>query len=215
VRLQAARQGDLQALLKAELRGIEWAVTGGVRAATLGLKAELRAQVTGARLGQRLANTWRSRIYPEGEQSLSAAGLVWSKAPNLIRLYDKGAIIRSKQGLYLAIPTPAAGRFGDRRQKITPLLWERIHGIRLRFVYRQPGASLLVADNVRLTARGRAAANIGWRQGAIYSRLSGRTTVPLFILVPQVSVKKRLGVEGAAQKWIRALPQLVLRNWRA
>jgi hypothetical protein len=37
--------------------------------------------------------------------------------------------------------------------------------------------------------------------------------VPLFILVPQVSVKKRLDVDGAAQKWIRALPQLVLGNW--
>jgi hypothetical protein len=68
---------------------------------------------------------------------------------------------------------------------------------------------LLVADNVRLTARGRAAANLGRRQGAAYSRLSGRTTVPLFILVPQVSVKKRLDVDSAAQKWIRALPGLV------
>jgi hypothetical protein len=70
---------------------------------------------------------------------------------------------------------------------------------------------LLVADNVRLTARGRAASNIGRRQGAIYSRLSGRTTVPLFILVPQVSVRKRLDVEAAAQDWTRALPGLVAR----
>jgi hypothetical protein len=213
MRLTAAIQGDLQAFLKAELRGAEWAVTSGVRAATNGLKADLRAQVTSAGLGQRLANTWRSRIYPEGQQSLGAAGYVWSKAPNLIRLYDEGAIIRSKQGLYLAIPTPAAGRFADRRQKITPGAWERIHGIRLRFIYRRSGPSLLVADNVRLTARGRAAANIGRRQGAIYSRLSGRTTVPLFILVPQVSVKKRLDVNGAGEKWIRMLPQLVLRHW--
>jgi hypothetical protein len=37
--------------------------------------------------------------------------------------------------------------------------------------------------------------------------------VPLFILVPQVSVKKRLDVESAAQKWIRALPHLVLQAW--
>jgi hypothetical protein len=85
--------------------------------------------------------------------------------------------------------------------------------MRLRFIYRRSGPSLLVADNVRLTARGRAAANIGRRRGAIYSRLSGRTTVPLFILVPQVSVKKRLDVDGAAQKWIGALPQMVLGNW--
>ena len=49
--------------------------------------------------------------------------------------------------------------------------------------------------------------------GAIYNRLSGRTTVPLFILVPQVSVKKRLDVDSAAQKWIRALPDLIIRQW--
>jgi hypothetical protein len=27
-------------------------------------------------------------------------------------------------------------------------------------------------------------------------------------------VRKRLNADGAAQKWIRALPQLVLRNWQ-
>jgi hypothetical protein len=120
MRLHAAIQGDLQALLKAELRTAGRAVTGGVRAATLGLKTELRAQVTGAGLGQRLANTWRSRVYPEGQQSLGAAGFVWSKAPNLIRLYDEGAIIRSKQGLYLAIPTPAASAITGRRSPPAP-----------------------------------------------------------------------------------------------
>ena len=80
-------------------------------------------------------------------------------------------------------------------------------------MYRRGSASLLVADNVRLTKRGRAAANIGRRQGAAFTRLSGRTTVLLFILVPQVTVRKRLGVDDAAQKWLRALPQLVLRAW--
>jgi hypothetical protein len=130
-----------------------------------------------------------------------------------VRLYAEGAVIRSKQGLFLAIPTPAAGRFGDGRRKITPSSWERIHGLRLRFVYRRGSASLLVADNARLTKRGRAAANIGRRQGAAFTRLSGRTTVPVFILVPQVTVRKRLDVDGGARKWIRALPLLVLRHW--
>ena len=100
-----------------------------------------------------------------------------------------------------------------RDKKITPDDWERIHGLRLRFVYRRGAPSLLVADNARLSKRGRAAANIGRRQGDAFTRLSGRTTVPLFILVPQVTVRKRLDVDGAAQKWIRMLPQLVLRHW--
>jgi Family of unknown function (DUF6441) len=56
-------------------------------------------------------------------------------------MYAEGAVIRSKQGLFLAIPTPAVGRFGDARRKITPGARERIHGMRLRFVYRRGGCS--------------------------------------------------------------------------
>ncbi|MEO5336685.1 MAG: DUF6441 family protein [Magnetospirillum sp. WYHS-4] len=37
---------------------------------------------------------------------------------------------------------------------------------------------------------------------------------PLFILVPQVTVRKRLDVVAAADKWIAELPRLVARNWR-
>jgi Family of unknown function (DUF6441) len=162
----------------------------------------------------RLANTWRGEVYPKGQQSIGAAGYVWSKAPGIVRLYAEGALIRSKQGLFLAIPTPAAGRFGDARRKITPGAWERIHGLRLRFVYRRGRPSLLVADNARLTKRGRAVANIGRSRGAVFTRLSGRTTIPLFILVPQVTVRRRLDVDGAVQKWIAALPHVVVRHWQ-
>jgi hypothetical protein len=213
MRLQAAIQGDLNALLKAELGAAESAVSAGIREATDGLKTELRGQITGAGLGTRLANTWRGEVYPKGQPSNGAAGYVRSKAPGIVGLYAEGAVIRSRQGLFLAIPTPAAGCFGDGRRKITPGTWERIHGLRLRFVYRRGSPSLLVADNARLTKRGRAAANIGRSKGAAFTRLAGRTTVPVFILVPQVTVRKRLDVNGAAQKWIRALPQLVLRAW--
>jgi hypothetical protein len=213
MRLQAAIQGDLNALLTAELTAAERAVTTGVRAATDGLKTELRGQITGAGLGTRLANSWRGEVYPMGSQSIGAAGHVWSKAPALVRMYAEGATIRSKQGLFLAIPTPAAGRYGDARQKITPGSWERIHGMRLRFVFRRGSPSLLVADNARLTKRGRAAANIGRSKGNAFTRLASRTTVPLFILVPQVTVRKRLDVDGAARKWMRELPGLVLRAW--
>jgi hypothetical protein len=212
MRLVAVLQGDLNELLKVELRSAERAVTAGIREATDGLKTELRRQVTSAGLGSRLANTWRGEVYPKGEPSIGAAGYIWSKAPGIVRLYAEGAVIRSKHGLYLAISTPAAGKYGDARKKITPGDW-RIHGMRLRFVYRRGSPSLLVADNARLSKRGRAAANIGRRQGDAFTRLSGRTTVPLFILVPQVTVRKRLDVDGAAQKWIRILPQLVLRHW--
>jgi hypothetical protein len=213
VRLEASVEGSFKEAMTAEARRAARAVTAGVGEATLGLKSELRRQITGAGLGERLARTWRSEVYPRSRQSIGGAGYVWSKAPSLIRIYEQGAIIRSQRGLYLAVPTPAAGKYGDARKKITPGDWERIHGMRLQFVYRPNGPSLLVANNARLTARGRAVANIGRRGGDPFTRLVGRTTVPVFILVPQVTVRKRLDVAGAGEKWIRMLPQLVLRHW--
>jgi hypothetical protein len=120
VRLQAAISGDLGQLLAAELQQAERAVTTGVRQATVGLQTELRSQVTAAGLGPRLARAWRSRVYPETGTSLTAAGVVWTKAPRIIGAFAQTTTIRSKRSLYLAIPTPAAGRYGDGRRKITP-----------------------------------------------------------------------------------------------
>jgi hypothetical protein len=215
VRLQAALVGDLKQLLQADLQQAERAVTRGVGQATIGLQAELRSQVTAAGLGPRLARAWRSRVYPESGTSLTAAGVVWTKAPRIIGAFTQTTIIRSKRGLYLAIPTPAAGRYGDGRRKITPLGWERRTGQRLRFVYRRNGPSLLVADNVRLTSRGQAVGNTGRRRTASFTRLAGRTTVPIFILVPQVTLTKRLDIEAPAAKWARRLPGLIDRAWVA
>lgn len=205
MRLEAALQGDLRQLLAAELRDAERSVTAGVRRASEGLKAELRGQVTAAGLGERLARTWRSEVYPRTGASLTAAGLVWSKAPKLVGAFATGVIIRSRIGLFLAIPTEAAGRVADGRKRITPGGWERRTGLRLRFVYRRNAPSLLVADNARLTGRGRAARNEGRRGGVRFTRLAGRTTVPIFLLVPQVKLGKRLDVEGAARNWIGRL----------
>ena len=53
VKLGRSLQGDMQA----ELRDIERAVATGTREAGRGLKTELRRQVAGSGLGQRLANS--------------------------------------------------------------------------------------------------------------------------------------------------------------
>ena len=110
--------------------------------------------MTGAGLGKRLANTWRSRSYPEDRRSLKPGGFIWSKAPTIVTAFAYGASIRAKSGGFLAVPLPAAGKHGDGRKRITPGGWERAHGQRLRFVYRRGRASLLVADNARLNNPG-------------------------------------------------------------
>ena len=54
----------------------------GTRDAGRGLKSELRRQVASADLGQRLANSWHDKHYPN--QELNAASLVYTKAPQII-----------------------------------------------------------------------------------------------------------------------------------
>jgi hypothetical protein len=212
MRLAAALTGDLNRMMAEEVRAAERAVTAGVRDAADGLKAELRGQITGADLGERLARTWRGEVYPKGQQSIAAAGFVWSKAPGIVRVYEDGAVIRSTRGLFLAIPTDAAGGSGDGGAKITPGGWERRTGQRLRFVYRRGAPSLLVADNLR-ARRGKRG---GFARASAAALRTGRglITVPIFILLPQVTVKKRLDVAGAARRWQARLPELVLRHWR-
>jgi hypothetical protein len=137
--------------------------------------------------------------------SLNAAALVWSKAPVIVGAHDTGPLIRSKTGFWLAIPTPAAGRApGGRR--ITPLAWERRTGLRLRFVYRRTGPSLLVAE-ARLSSRGRAVASRS-KTGR------GLATVPIFLLVPQVRLPKRLDLARDAAAVHAAVPGLIVANWR-
>ena len=129
-------------------------------------------------------------MFPKAGASLNAAAVVWSKAPVIIGAHDAGPLIRARNGLWLAIPTPAAGKaLGGRR--ITPAGWERRTGLRLRFVYRRGGPSLLVAP----AAPGRAAA-------------------PVFLLVPQVKLPKRLDLARDAERAHEAMPGLVVANWK-
>lgn len=143
---------DLVAVMVAEVKTGEKAVSAAMREAGADLKTAWRGQITQAGLGIRLANSIRSQTYPKAGESLKAAALVWSKAPVIIGAHDTGPLIRSKDGFWLAIPTAAAGK-GLKGGRITPGEWERRRGLRLRFVYRRRGPSLLVADG-RLSSRG-------------------------------------------------------------
>jgi hypothetical protein len=172
---------DLVAAMAAEVKAGEKAVTAAMREAGTGLKT-----------------------YPKAGESLNAAALVWSKAPVIVGAHDTGPLIRSRDGFWLAIPTEAAGR-GLRGAKITPGEWERRRGLRLRFIYRRRGPSLLVAEG-RLNSRG-----LGVASRSKTGR--GRTTVPIFLLVPQVKLPKRLDLGRDADRALDSLPGQMVSNW--
>lgn len=195
---------DLVAVMAAEINAGEKAVSAAMREVGTDLKSAWRGQITQAGLGRRLANSIRNQTYPRIGESLNAAALVWSKAPEIVGAHNAGPLIRSKDGFWLAIPTAAAGK-GLKGGRITPGEWERRRGLRLRFVYRRRGPSLLVADG-RLNKRG-----LGVASRSKTGR--GKATVPIFLLVPQVKLSKRLHLARDAERAQVLVPGLIVANW--
>ena len=205
MKLNVSFTPDLVALMRAEVAAGQKAVSTTMAQAGASLKLAWRTQITSAGLGARLANTIRAQTWPKGRNSLDAAALIWSNAPVIIGAHDTGPLIRSTSGFWLAIPLPAAGRaLGGKR--ITPAMWEQKTGLRLRFVYRSRGPSLLVADAVRLNTRGQAAVSKS-KTGR------GQVTAPIFLLVPQVKLPKRLDLARDAERALAAIPGSIVRNW--
>ena len=213
--LTATIVGSLATEMQAEQRHIAKSVPDGIKAAGDGLKGSLRKQVVAAGLGAGLSRTWRGRTYPN--RGYNAASLVWSKAPQIIRAFDEGVVIKGKGGNWLAIPTPAAPKRGSNGKRITPATFPTARHGPLRMVRRSGRAALLVVDGVRVSAQtgrvGRRAKGGGRTKSGSFKQ--GIATVAMFLLVPRVKLKKRLNVAGAAESWARRLPRLIGRQVRA
>jgi len=234
VRLAAAI-GDLRQALAAEVRAGERAATGAVREGTEALKRELRGQVLAAfgGRGRGLANAWRSQVFPRSGVSLRAAGLVWTKVPNVIDAFERGALIRAKGGRrFLAIPTGfnAArgwrGR-GDKGLRVTPAQMVASGQGFLRpfrsgrgFVWCLPlrqGEPTGRRRRTRLIAGGLTEVGTANRKGreAWARGLLAQGMVPMFLLLPQVQLAKRLDVQGAAERAGARVPRRFVALWQA
>ncbi|MEK6747500.1 MAG: DUF6441 family protein [Pseudomonadota bacterium] len=212
MQLEAAITGNLHKFMEQQKAAVEAAVTAGIAKITTSIKDDLRVQVVNAGLGQKLAKSWQAKFYPKGQKSISAAGWVFSKAPKLIRAFNEGALIKSKDGFFLAIPTEAAPKRGVGGKRINPSNFPEHSLGRLRFVYRPGKISLLVVDSLRASTGKRG----GFRKASESALKSGRglTTVVMFLLVPQVKLKKRLDYQSVVNLWGGQLPQTILKNWK-
>lgn len=215
MRLKAALSGRLDHYLQAELDKAEKATTIAVRTATTGLKNSMRSQVTSAGLGPRLTKTWRGDIYPKQGMSLRAAGVVYTKAEKIMSGFEESQIIKGRDGFWLAIPTQNAPKcvLGKR---VTPGNLEKARGIRLRFVYRKHGPSLLVAENMKASYNRKTGQLRGFNKASKNVLKTGRglTSVIMFWMVPQVKMPKLIHFKPEALKWHKRLPELIVQHWR-
>jgi hypothetical protein len=235
MRLGAQLVGDLRKMLAEELRAGERAAMAAIRTETAEVKAELRQQVTTAFAGNArgIANAWRSMVFPRTGQSLRPAGLVFTKVPKVIDAFERGALIRAKGGRkFLAIPigfNAARGRRGrgEKGMRVTPAQMVASGQAFLRpfksgrgFVWCLPlraGEQTSRRRRTRLIAGGVTEIGTGNRKGreAWARGLLARGMVPMFLLLPQVKLTKRLDVRGASLRALRRLPGRFVAAWAA
>lgn len=204
---------SVKALMQDHLQAGERAVTRAMQIAQSDLKQAWRGQIVNAGLGRRLSLTIRGANYPRYVQSLSAAAMVWSKAPHIVSAHNEGALIRARDGFWLAIPTEAAGR-GRFNRRLTPGQWEERWNAKLRFVATRTGKFMLVADDARLNSKGQARRKGGKRRKSD-GILTGAQTVVVFILLPQLKLKKRLDLDKEVRRVEGLLPGLIESNWES
>ncbi|MGH6917944.1 MAG: DUF6441 family protein, partial [Geminicoccaceae bacterium] len=142
---------------------------------------------------------------------------VYTKAPQIIRAFDEGAVIRSRRGRFLAIPTESAPRKGTDGRRISPRTYPEHRFGPLRFVPRQSGPSLLVVDGLRASFSRKSMELRGFQRVTDRARArgDGLATVVMFLLVPQVKLRKRLDVARAAERWSAQLPALIEQQLRS
>lgn len=222
----SARMDGLQASLDSGLDEMAAAVTEGMTEGTGWLKDALREQVMDAGLGSRLAFTWRSEVYPKGRKSLDPAGFVWSKAPKIISYFSARTTVSAGHGRFLAIPTEDVPKGRNGR----PISVEECQArFGKRFVFIDPGdrgfhtpsqikpgvAFMVLKDLVIRKASGKyrnaTAGELAKR--AAGKRVRAISAVIMFILVPQVTSRKLLDLEGTADKAGQKVVDLIEKNW--
>ena len=158
----------------------------GTREAGRGLKAELRRQVASAGLGQRLANSWRDKHYPN--QQLDASSLVYTKAANHPRIRRR----RGHHELTLSRdPDRESAGKGPDGKRISPSTFRSTASVRSdsRPDRRERRCWWWTACAPHSAGKPESCEASGARPTALAAG-SGLTTVVMFLLVPQLKLSK-------------------------
>lgn len=95
-------------------------------------------------------------------------------------------------------------------KRITPLGWEQKTGRKLTFIYRRGRPSLLIDTGQAIPRR--VNDPVSFMQSK--PRFKKNVVTPIFILVPQAKLRKKLDLDRSSELWGNRLPGLILDNWR-
>lgn len=205
---------DFRGLKRAMADALAAEFTATTRRVTRQTEKELEALTVAAGLSRRLSRTWQSVVYPKARDSLNPAGLIWSTAPGPMRAFTEGAVIRGRNGGFLAIPTEevlkvrGVGLDGSTNKRITPGGFERATGIKLRLIKGAGRLGFLIGE--RAIGRG-TGANKGRRAGfreVTAGRLKRGARAEkflAFVLVPSVTIARRFDIKAVNAAWAAAM----------
>lgn len=195
--------------------------TEALRTLTRRTEKELEALTVSAGLSRRISRTWQSKVYPDGRASMNAGAIIWSTAPGPMRAFTEGAVIRGKDGGFLAIPTDEVlkvrgrGLGGETNKRITPGGFTRATGIKLYLVKGDGGIGFLIGERFIAGGAGPNMARRGGFRAATPGRLrkamrgaggGGRVEKFLaFTLVPQVTIRRRFDIKAVHAAWAAAI----------
>lgn len=203
MRLQLALQGSLAEVMRAEASAVAKAEERALRRVGKDTQRAIRAHVRARGLGK-LGYVMKFRFFA-AKGNKAAAAFVYPESrywAEILDAWDQGVTITGKNGGWLAIPTPAARKFGfgrggnsgrgkRRRGANIETAFQRYGG--LRYVQVRWNRAVLVADNT--TRSGRAKKGRTTKDGAAYSSLAGRTDTVMFVLVRQVRITKKIDLD--------------------
>lgn len=189
-------------------------------------KGAHRVQIA-ARLGSRAANALRGRVYPStksGGQEYQglAAGFIYSAwkrraaggGPriDLLAAFEDGASIRPVRGGALAVPLPAAYAVSGipRGRRPTPDAVETALDQDLFIVARPGRPALLCAKDVAISGGRRrriSAARVRRKSGALGRRRTANAIVPLFVLLKNSRLPKRLDFASVRERAAEGLSE--------
>jgi hypothetical protein len=202
------KPGVFERVLNAPYVNMAAAAQSAIAKAGDSVKAEARTDIASAGLGKGFVQALRVDIYPKGRNSLNASAHVFHKIP-YAGVFEEGATIRGKPRLWLPL-SDVPKRIGKKR--MTPQLFtERVAP--LQYVKPPGGKPLLVAKmrssrSTKVTLARIRAANTGAGNGKIIS-------VPIFVGIDTVAVKKRLKIQSIINRAVSRLPELYASYFKA
>ena len=191
--------GRFEAAFRAHYADMAAAAQGAIASAGAIVKAEGRADIAAAGLGAGFVKALRVDIYPQGRNSLNATAHIYHKIP-YAGVFEEGATIRGQPRLWLALPSTPQ-RYG--RKPMTPELFAKSIGP-LSFVKRPGKRPVLVAK----AKKGKNMTKISLARFRSGGRGEGPfMSVPVFVGVDSVSIRRKLNISGIVRSARDRLPK--------